>query len=184
MTSWASLACGHLLLQDCIDVVYFAQPLKERDEVQQLCVGHVVEPRGHGHLVDRWVSSAAVFFQIVKANFMIVNHKIIFISGFHLQYKDGVCRSKVSHTYCIVGVKNVGGGGVVYDDDLSEVATQAAQVLDVVAPVKDAGLAKQSATESPPLIQEVRNRVCILWSNMGWLNRGARGWVGWVSHLG
>lgn len=88
------------------------------------------------------------------------------------------------HTYCIVGVKNVGGGGVVYDDDLSEVATQAAQVLDVVAPVKDAGLAEQSATESSPLIQEVRNRVCILWSNMGWLNYGARGWVGWVSHLG
>lgn len=94
----------------------------------------------------------------------------IFNSGLHLQYKLGVHRSKVkltvastpSHTYCIVRVKNVGGGGVVYDDDLREVATQAAQVFDVITPVKDAGLAEEAATESPPLIQEVRNRVCVL----------------------
>lgn len=117
---------------------------------------------------------------------MIVNQAFLFlvsISSTKMLFV-GQRSSAPSHTYCIVGVKNVGGGGVVYDDDLSEVATQAAQVLDVVAPVKDAGLAEESATESPPLIQEVRNRVCILWSNMCWLNHGARGWVGWVSHLG
>ena len=46
----ALLACILLVLQDRVDVVHFAQPLEEGDEVQQLCVGHVVEPRGHGHL--------------------------------------------------------------------------------------------------------------------------------------
>lgn len=49
--SWAPLACGPLLLQDCIDVVHFAQPLEEGNEVQQLSVGHVIEPRGHRHLL-------------------------------------------------------------------------------------------------------------------------------------
>lgn len=38
------------MLEDCVDVIDFAQPLEERDEVQQLCVGHVIEPRGHRHL--------------------------------------------------------------------------------------------------------------------------------------
>lgn len=39
-----------LVLEDRVDVVHLAQPLKERDEVQQLRVGHVVKPRGHGNL--------------------------------------------------------------------------------------------------------------------------------------
>lgn len=76
-------------------------------------------------------------------------------------------------------MKNVGGGRVVYDDDLSEVATQAAQVFDVITPVKDAGLAEEAATESPPLIQEVRNRVCVLRSQIYWLNHGALAGGGW-----
>lgn len=50
MGSRALLAGGPLVLEDRVDVVHFAQPLEERDEVQQLGVGHVVEPRGHGHL--------------------------------------------------------------------------------------------------------------------------------------
>lgn len=74
-----------------------------------------------------------------------------------------------THTYCIVGVKNVGGGGVVQDDDLGEVATQAAQVLDVITPVEDAGLAEQAATESPPLVQEVGDRVGVLRPQTGGL---------------
>ena len=44
------LARCALVLEDRVDVVHFAQPLEERDEVQQLGVGHVVEPRGHRHL--------------------------------------------------------------------------------------------------------------------------------------
>lgn len=47
------LAGGALLLQDSVDVVHFAQPLEEGDEVQQLCVGHVIEPRGHGNLDNK-----------------------------------------------------------------------------------------------------------------------------------
>lgn len=65
-------------------------------------------------------------------------------------------------TYRVVGVKNVGGGGVVHDDDLGEVAAQAAQVLHVVAPVEDAGLAEQTAAERPPLVQEVGDGVGVL----------------------
>lgn len=38
------------MLEDCVDVVHFAQPLEERDEVEQLGVGHVVEPRSNGNL--------------------------------------------------------------------------------------------------------------------------------------
>lgn len=38
------------MLEDCVDIIHFAQPLKEGDEVQQLGVGHVIEPRGHRHL--------------------------------------------------------------------------------------------------------------------------------------
>lgn len=45
------LARSPLLLEDRVDTVHFAQPLEERDEVQQLRVGHVVEPGGHGHRV-------------------------------------------------------------------------------------------------------------------------------------
>lgn len=48
------------MLQDGVDVVHLAQPLEEGDEVQQLRVGHVIEPRGHGHLDDKPVPSAAV----------------------------------------------------------------------------------------------------------------------------
>lgn len=45
-----ALARSPLLLEDRVDVVHFAQPLEERDEVQQLGVGHVVEPRSNGNL--------------------------------------------------------------------------------------------------------------------------------------
>lgn len=59
-------------------------------------------------------------------------------------------------------MKNVGGGGVVQDDDLGEVSTQAAQVLDVIPPVEDAGLAEEAAAEGPPLVQEVGDGVGVL----------------------
>lgn len=66
-------------------------------------------------------------------------------------------------------MKNVGGGGVVQDDDLGEVATQAAQVLDVIPPVKDAGLSEEAAAEGPPLVQEVRDGVGVLRPQTGQL---------------
>lgn len=65
-------------------------------------------------------------------------------------------------THCVVGVEDVGGGGVVHNDDLVQVTTQATQVLDVITSVKDAGLPEQAAAESPPLVQEVRDGVCVL----------------------
>lgn len=65
-------------------------------------------------------------------------------------------------THCIVRMEDVGGGGVVHNDDLIQVTTQTTQVLDVVTPVKDAGLPEEAAAEGPPLVQEVRDGVCIL----------------------
>lgn len=49
----ALLARGPLLLEDGVDIIHFAQLLKERDKVQQLRVGHVIKPRGHRHLSDK-----------------------------------------------------------------------------------------------------------------------------------
>lgn len=64
--------------------------------------------------------------------------------------------------YCVVRVENVGGWRVVHDDDLAEVAAQSAQVLDVVAAVKDAGLSEEAAAESAPLVQQVGDGVGVL----------------------
>ena len=65
-------------------------------------------------------------------------------------------------THCVVRVEDVGRGGVVHDDDLVEVATQATQVLDVIPSVEDAGLPEQAAAESAPFVQEVGDGVCVL----------------------
>lgn len=93
MTCRAPLAHGALLLQDSVDVVHFAQPLEEGDEVQQLCVGHVIEPRGHGHLDDKPnIMSAAIS---MNCNSSVT---VAFISYLHLQDKVGVCRSKFKVT--------------------------------------------------------------------------------------
>lgn len=59
-------------------------------------------------------------------------------------------------------MKNVGGRRVVHNDDLAEVAAQSAQVLDIVAAVKDAGLAEEAAAESAPFVQQVRDGVSVL----------------------
>lgn len=59
-------------------------------------------------------------------------------------------------------MEDVGGGRVVHDDDLAEVAAQPAQVLDVVAAVEDAGLPEEAAAEGTPLVQQVRDGVGVL----------------------
>lgn len=59
-------------------------------------------------------------------------------------------------------MEDVGGRGVVHDDDLVQVPAQATQVLHVVAAVEDAGLPEKAAAEGAPLVQEVGDRVCIL----------------------
>lgn len=140
----APLAGGALVLEDRVDVIHTAQPLEEGDEVQQLRVGHVVEPRGHGHLEPSRRPSATAPLTLC-------------------------CRPATRRpapparsTHRVVGVEDVGGGGVVHDDDLAEVSTQAAQVLDVVASVEDAGLPEEAGAESAPLVQEVGDGVRVL----------------------
>ena len=59
-------------------------------------------------------------------------------------------------------MEDVGGRGVVHDDDLVKVATQAAQVLDVISSVEDAGLPEQATAESTPLVEEIRDGICVL----------------------
>lgn len=70
--------------------------------------------------------------------------------------------SLVPNTHRVVRVEDVGGGGVVHDDDLVEVPAQATQVLDVIPSVEDARLPEKAAAERAPLVQEVGDRVCVL----------------------
>lgn len=59
-------------------------------------------------------------------------------------------------------MENVGGGRVVHNDDLAEVTAQSAQVLDIVAAVKDTGLSEEAAAERAPLVQQVRDGIGVL----------------------
>lgn len=59
-------------------------------------------------------------------------------------------------------MEDVGGRGVVDDDDLVEVPAQTTQVLYIVPTVEHTGLAEEPATERTPLIKEIGHGVCIL----------------------
>lgn len=59
-------------------------------------------------------------------------------------------------------MKDVGGRGVVHDDDLVEVTSEATQVLDVVTSVEDTGFPEQAAAERAPFVQEVGDWICVL----------------------
>lgn len=59
-------------------------------------------------------------------------------------------------------MEDVGGRRVVHDDDAAQVAAQAAQVLHIVAPMEDTGLAEEPGTERPPFIQQVGHGVRVL----------------------
>lgn len=72
-----------------------------------------------------------------------------------------------SSTYSILRVEDVGGGGVVQDKGLVELAAQAAQVLDVAALVEHTGLPKETRPEHTTLIQQVCHWVCILQGRRG-----------------
>lgn len=65
-------------------------------------------------------------------------------------------------THCVVRVEDVGGRGVVHDDDFVEVTAQTTQVLDVISPVEDTGLPEEATAESAPLVQQVRDGVSVL----------------------
>ena len=46
----AGVVAGGAGLEQGVDVVGLGEPLEEGDEVEELAVVHVVEPRGHGYL--------------------------------------------------------------------------------------------------------------------------------------
>lgn len=59
-------------------------------------------------------------------------------------------------------MEDVGGGGVVHNDDVSELPAQAAEVFDIVAPVEKTGLSEQARPEYAPLVQQVGDRIRVL----------------------
>lgn len=59
-------------------------------------------------------------------------------------------------------MEDVGGWGVVHDDDLVKVTTQATQVLNVISSVEHARLPEETTAESAPLVKEIRDGVCVL----------------------
>ena len=59
-------------------------------------------------------------------------------------------------------MEDVGGGGVVQDEDPVELPAQAAKVLYVAALVEDAGLPEETCPEDLALVQQVRHRIRIL----------------------
>lgn len=65
-------------------------------------------------------------------------------------------------TYGVLGVEDVGGRRVVYDDDFAELPAQSAEVFDVVSPVENAGFPEEPRAEHPPLVQQVGHWVGIL----------------------
>lgn len=71
-------------------------------------------------------------------------------------------RHRKKKTYSVFGVENVGSGWVVDNDDVVELSSQPAEVFHVVPSVKNAGFSEEPRTKHPPLVQQVRNGVCIL----------------------
>lgn len=100
------LARSPLLLKDWVDIVHFAQPLEERDEIQQLSVGHVVEPGGHGHLYGK--------------NMLSIQSEITNSPKHETSEKQIPWVKKLGFvlTHRVVGMEDVGGGGVVHNNDL------------------------------------------------------------------
>lgn len=74
-------------------------------------------------------------------------------------------------THCVVGMEDVGGGGVVHNNDFVEITTQTTQVLHIITSVENARLPKEAAAERAPLVQEVRDGVCVLSERRGQIYR-------------
>lgn len=64
--------------------------------------------------------------------------------------------------YSIIRVEDVGGWGVVYNDDFVEVPAQPTQVFNIVSLVEHAGLPEKTVSEGTPFIQQVGDGIGIL----------------------
>jgi len=71
-------------------------------------------------------------------------------------------------THSVFRVKDVGGGGVVQDEGLTQVPAQPAQVLNIAALVEDAGFTEQTRPEHTALVQQVSHWVRVLTGWRGW----------------
>ena len=60
----------------------------------------------------------------------------------------------------IVGLEDVGVGGIVHDDHLGQVTPQAQQVLHIIALVWAAGLPKEPPSDHASHVQQIQQRVC------------------------
>lgn len=130
------LSLSPQLIHPGVDVIGPAQVFKQRQQVKELRVVHVVEPRNHGNLRETRARQQ--------------------------QPRPHGGQLIPSGTHGVVGVEDVGGGRVVQDQSLVKVSAQTAQVLHVATLVEDARLSEQSGPEHAALVQEVRHRVCVL----------------------
>ena len=62
----------------------------------------------------------------------------------------------------ILGMEHVTGRRIIYDDDLTQIAIQQAQILDVIAFVEDAGFAKEAGAYDAMRVEEIEQNVGVL----------------------
>lgn len=133
------------LIHSGVDVIGLAQIFKQWQQVKELRVVRIIEPRNHRNLRETTVSQPAGILTTARAS-EVLEHSLLILSG----------------THSVVGVEDVGGRRVVQDQSLVKVSAQAAQVLHVATLVEYARLPEQSRPEHAALVQEVRHWVCIL----------------------
>lgn len=72
-------------------------------------------------------------------------------------------------------MEDIGGRGVVHNDDFAQLPAQSAEVFDVVSSVEHAGFPEEPCPEHSPLVQKVRHGVCILQNHKRTENHIMRG---------
>lgn len=158
-----------------VDVLCSAQLLKDRDQVQQLSVCHVIKPRLHGHLAQgkgsvTLTASASLPWPRAPGGWpgqlggtllwrSLDSTPHSFPSVGQGLPGPAAC---VWTTHRILRVEDVRRGRVVQNEGLPQVPSQAAEVLDIAALVEHAGLPEQAGPEHATPVQQIRHWVGIL----------------------
>lgn len=154
-----------------VHVVYGAESLEERDEVEQLRVARVVEPTRDRDCVVLWDTPETTDLVVYSIN--LRTSEILVAIGSVTTYR----------------MKDVTSGWVVDDHNTVETPSQFIQILHnttwahisvslkhhdskilkelradlhVIPPVEDAGVPEQARPEHSPLVEQVRHRVSVL----------------------
>lgn len=127
------------ILQDPINLVFLADSLKERQQVQQFCVIHIVKPGLNWNLEIQTNSRLKKKLQFFLMRLM-----------------------KAALTYSIFWMENIRGWWIVNNNNVVELSPQSTEVFNIVPSVKYAGLSEESCSKHTPLVQQICHRVCIL----------------------